>query len=46
MDIEVRRIPLKTDGTFEADPAAMGGCLRCGHYYDGRISAEFSTRHY
>ncbi len=24
MDIEVRRIPLKTDGTFEADPAAMG----------------------
>lgn len=24
MDIEVRRIPLKTDGSFEADPAAMG----------------------
>lgn len=24
MDIEVRRIPLKTDGTFEADPEAMG----------------------
>jgi glutamate/tyrosine decarboxylase-like PLP-dependent enzyme len=24
MDIEVRRIPVKTDGTFEADPAAMG----------------------
>lgn len=24
MDIEVRRIPIKTDGTYEADPAAMG----------------------
>lgn len=24
MDIEVRRVPLKTDGSFEADPAAMG----------------------
>lgn len=24
MDIEVRRIPLKTDGSFEADPVAMG----------------------
>lgn len=24
MDIEVRRIPVKTDGTYEADPAAMG----------------------
>ncbi len=24
MDIEVRRIPLKTDGSYEADPAAMG----------------------
>jgi glutamate/tyrosine decarboxylase-like PLP-dependent enzyme len=24
MDIEVRRIPLRTDGSFEADPAAMG----------------------
>lgn len=24
MDIEVRRVPLKTDGSYEADPAAMG----------------------
>lgn len=24
MDIEVRRIPLKTDGSYEADPRAMG----------------------
>ncbi|MEL6472774.1 MAG: aspartate aminotransferase family protein [Pseudomonadota bacterium] len=24
MDIEVRRIPLKSDGSFEADPVAMG----------------------
>ncbi|MEO0817106.1 MAG: aspartate aminotransferase family protein [Pseudomonadota bacterium] len=24
MDIEVRRVPLRTDGTFEADPDAMG----------------------
>jgi len=24
MDIDVRRIPVKTDGTYEADPAAMG----------------------
>lgn len=24
MDIDVRRIPIKTDGTYEADPAAMG----------------------
>ena len=24
MDIEVRRIPIKTNGSFEADPAAMG----------------------
>ena len=24
MDIEVRRIPLKTDGSYEADPKAMG----------------------
>lgn len=24
MDIEVRRIPIKTDGTYEADPEAMG----------------------
>lgn len=24
MDIEVRRIPLKTDGSYEADPEAMG----------------------
>lgn len=24
MDIEVRRVPLKTDGSFEADPEAMG----------------------
>lgn len=24
MDVELRRVPLKTDGTYEADPAAMG----------------------
>ncbi|MEO1966929.1 aspartate aminotransferase family protein, partial [Hyphomonas sp.] len=24
MDIEIRRVPLKTDGSYEADPAAMG----------------------
>ena len=24
MDIEIRRVPLKTDGSFEADPGAMG----------------------
>lgn len=23
MDVEIRRVPVKTDGTFEADPAAM-----------------------
>ncbi|WP_233355938.1 pyridoxal phosphate-dependent decarboxylase family protein [Henriciella aquimarina] len=27
MDIEVRRVPLKDDGSFEADPAAMGKAL-------------------
>lgn len=27
MDIEVRRVPLKTDGSFEADPDAMAGRL-------------------
>jgi glutamate/tyrosine decarboxylase-like PLP-dependent enzyme len=24
MDVEIRRVPLKTDGSYEADPAAMG----------------------
>ena len=27
MDIEVRRVPLKTDGSFEADPSAMAAAL-------------------
>lgn len=27
MDIEVRRVPLKTDGSFEADPAAMAAAM-------------------
>lgn len=27
MDIEVRRVPLKTDGSFEADPAAMAAAV-------------------
>ncbi len=27
MDIEVRNVPLKTDGSYEADPAAMAGAV-------------------
>ncbi|CAN0593478.1 unnamed protein product, partial [Laminaria digitata] len=27
MDIEIRRVPLKTDGSYEADPVAMGDAV-------------------
>ena len=46
MDIEVRRIPLKTDGSFEADVGAMEAACVHRYNHDGRLCTKLPAWNY
>ena len=43
MDIAVRRVPLKTDGSYEADPAAMAAAVDAGTAPTAAFEATFGA---